>query len=72
MLSVGPSAAVFAPETVFSVPERKGKTGRSRSRLRPDREPQPIGVLIAAVDPEEWQTVAFRDGPDEGDPVSSR
>lgn len=72
VLSVGPSAAVFAPETVFSVPERKGKTGRSRSRLRPDREPQPIGALIAALDPEEWQTVAFRDGPDEGDPVSSR
>jgi SRSO17 transposase len=71
VLSVGPSAAVFAPETVFSVPERKGKTGRSRSRLRPDREPCSIGELVARVGPERFQTVAFRDGP-EGDPVSSR
>jgi SRSO17 transposase len=71
VLSVGPTAAVFAPETVFSVPERKGKTGRSRSRLRPDREPQQIGALIGALGPDEWQTVTFRDGL-EGAPVSSR
>lgn len=71
VLSVGPSAAVFAPETVFRVPERKGKTGRRRNRLRPDREPCSIGELVGRVDPERSQAVAFRDGP-EGDPVSSR
>jgi SRSO17 transposase len=71
VLSVGPSAAVFAPETIFSVPARKGRTGRSRSRLRPDREACPIAELVARVDHDEWQTVAFRDGPG-GDPVSSR
>ena len=71
VLSVGPSAAVFAAETVFSVPARKGKTGRFANRLRPDREPCSIAALVGGLGPGEWQTVAFRDGP-EGDPVSSR
>lgn len=71
VLSIGPAASVFAPQTVFSVPERKGKTGRPTSRLRPDREPRSIGELVAGLDPEQLQSVAFRDGP-EGEPVSSR
>jgi SRSO17 transposase len=71
VLSVGPSASVFEPQTVFSVPERKGKTGRPTSRLRPDREPCSIGELVAGLDSERLQSVAFRDGP-EGEPVSSR
>jgi SRSO17 transposase len=71
VLSVGPKATAFAPETVFEVPERKGKTGRPRSRLRPDRKPQQIGALIGGLAPDEWQTVTFRDGP-KGEPVSSR
>ncbi|MBW8059119.1 MAG: IS701 family transposase [Solirubrobacterales bacterium] len=71
VFSVGPKTTAFAPETVFEVPERKGKTGRSRSRLRPDREPQQIGALISGLGPDEWQALTFRDGP-EGEPVSSR
>lgn len=71
VLSVGPSASVFEPEVIFSVPERKGKTGRPTSRLRPDREPCSIGELVGALAPEQLQRVAFRDGP-EGEPVSSR
>jgi SRSO17 transposase len=71
VLSVGPSASVFEPEAVFSVPERKGETGRPTSRLRPDREPCSIGELVADLGPEQLQSVAFRDGP-EGEPVSSR
>jgi SRSO17 transposase len=71
VLSVGELASVFAPETVFSLPERNGKTGRSRSRLRPDRKPESIGALIARLGPGAAQTVTFRDGPD-GQPVTSR
>jgi SRSO17 transposase len=71
VLSVGPKATVFAPETVFAVPERNGTVGRSRRRLRPDREPESIAELIARLAPEAAQTVTFRDGAD-GRPVTSR
>jgi SRSO17 transposase len=71
VLSVGPKATVFAPETVFAVPERNGTVGRSRRRLRPDREPESIAELIARLGPEAAQTVTFRDGGD-GRPVTSR
>jgi SRSO17 transposase len=71
VLSVGPKATVFAPETVFAVPERNGTVGRSRSRLRPDREPESIAELIARLGPKAAQTVTFRDGAN-GRPVTSR
>jgi len=71
VLSVGPKATAFAPETVFAVPERNGTVGRSRRRLRPDREPESITALIARLGPKAAQTVTFRDGPD-GKPVTSR
>jgi SRSO17 transposase len=70
VLSVGPAAAVFAPETVFAVPERNGKVGRSRRRLRPDREPESIASLIARLGPNAAQKVSFRDGP-AGKPMTS-
>ncbi|MCA1701454.1 MAG: IS701 family transposase, partial [Actinobacteria bacterium] len=71
VLSVSAETAVFAPATAFAVPERKGKSGRPRGRLRPDREPQAIAELIAGLAPEDWQTVAFRARP-EGEPIRSR
>ena len=71
VLSVGQAASVFAPETVFSLPERNGKSGRSRSRLRPDRKPESIGALIARLGRDTAQAITFRDGPD-GKPVTSR
>jgi SRSO17 transposase len=71
VLSVSGQSAVFAPETKFAVPERQGASGRPRGRLRPDRKPQAIAELIAGLDRKDWQTVAFRDGPD-GEPTSSR
>jgi SRSO17 transposase len=70
VLSVSAQTAVFAPETKFTVPERKGSSGRPRGRLRADRKPQAIGELIAGLDRKDWQTVAFRDGPD-GEQMSS-
>jgi SRSO17 transposase len=71
VFSVDPRASVFAPETVFSLPERKGNSGRSRKRLRPDREPEAIAALIARLGEKAAHTVTFRDGPD-GKPMTSR
>lgn len=71
VLSVSPQLAVFASETSFEVPERKGKTGRPRKRPQPDRQPESIGSLVKRLGPREAQIVAFRDGP-EGEPVTSR
>lgn len=71
VLAVGPSASVFAPETVFAVPKNKRTSGRRRSQLRPDREPESIAALVKRIGLERIQAVAFRDGPD-GESVSSR
>ncbi len=71
VLSVSAETAVFAPGSAFAVPERKGSSGRPRGRLRPDRKPVAIAELIAGLDQNDWQSVAFRDGPD-GEPMSSR
>jgi len=71
VLSVSAETTVFGPQTTFEVPEPTGKTGRPRSRPRPDREPESIGTLIAGLGADAWQTVTFRDGPD-GKPMTSR
>jgi SRSO17 transposase len=71
VLSVSAETTVFASGIAFQVPERNGATGRPRGRLRPESKPVAIGELIAGLDPEQWQTVAFRDGPD-SEPMTSR
>jgi SRSO17 transposase len=71
VFSIDKTASVFAPDTVFVLPERAGETGRRRTRLRPDRKPEPAFKLIARLAPENMQTVTFRDGPD-GEPITSR
>ena len=73
VLSVSPDTTVFAPETVFEVPEPRGRgrQGRQRTRSRPDRKPEAIGALIAGLDGGQFQTVTFRDGPD-GEQMTSR
>ena len=71
VLSVGAATTVFAPETVFRVPEPSGKRGRPKSRPRPDRKPEAIAALVARLGPERFEAVTFRDGP-EGEPVTSR
>jgi SRSO17 transposase len=70
VLSVGPKARVFEQGTGFAVPARTSEDGRAPWRTRPDREPKPIGELIADL-AGDAQIVTFRDGPD-GDPVTSR
>lgn len=71
MLSVSKETTAFSEETSFAVPERKGKSGRPRGRLRPDRGPEAIGELIASLPDSDWRSVAFRDGP-EGKAAVSR
>lgn len=71
VLAVSSQVAVFAAETTFEVPERKGKTGRPRTRPQPDQAPESIGALIERIGPVQAQSVTFRDGPD-GEPVTSR
>ena len=62
VLSVGAECDVFAPGTVFAVPPRKpGSRGPAPSALRTDSEPQSIAELVAGLDPDDFQTVAFRD-----------
>jgi SRSO17 transposase len=70
VLAVGGQTKVFAPETVFDVPDRTGERGRPKSRPRSDREPEAIDDLIVRVADSQSRTVSFRDGPD-GEPVSS-
>ncbi|MDQ3675545.1 MAG: IS701 family transposase [Actinomycetota bacterium] len=71
VLSVCAETAVFGPGSAFAVPERKGTSGRPRGRLRADRKPKAIAALVTGLDEEDWQTVAFRDGPG-GEPLTSR
>ena len=71
VFSVSAETTVFEPETAFEIPSPKRAGGRPPKRLRPDREPVAIGELIARLQSEEWQTVAFRDGPD-GESITSR
>src|SRR5580700_9850444 len=72
LFSIDKTASVFAPDTVFSLPERAGQTGRSRTRLRPDRKPEPVQKLIERLASEHLQTVTFRDAPEDGEPLTSR
>jgi SRSO17 transposase len=62
VLSVGPECDVFEPGTVFAVPPRKpGSRGRAPSALQTDSEPRSIAELVAGLDRDAFQTVAFRD-----------
>ena len=72
VLAVSPDTTVFAPDTVFEVPEpRQSGKGRQKTRARPDRKPEQVGELIAGLDGGQFQTVTFRDGP-EDTPITSR
>ena len=62
VLSVGAECDVFEPGTVFAVPPRKpGSRGPAPSALRTASEPQSIAQLVAGLDRDDFQTVAFRD-----------
>ena len=71
VFSIGGECDVYAPDTVFAVPERKpGSRGRAPSVLRADREPVAITELVAGLEDDAWQTVCFRDA--DGQQLRSR
>jgi SRSO17 transposase len=73
VFSIDKKVSVFAPETEFSLPERAGETGRSTTRLRPDRKAESAQKLIERLADEHLQTVTFRDAPeDDGEPLTSQ
>jgi SRSO17 transposase len=62
VLSVAPECGIYPSGTVFAVPPRTpGSRGRAPSVFRTVTEPQSITELVGGVDPDAWQTVAFRD-----------
>jgi SRSO17 transposase len=71
VLSVSEEVSVFAPDTDFQVPETAPGRGRPRSRPQPGRKPKQLGALVARLDPAQFKTVTFRDGP-EGKRMTSR
>jgi SRSO17 transposase len=70
VLCVGPKTKVFEQGTTFAVPAKKPGAARAPVHPRPDRQPKPVGELIARLRTSAAQTVTFRDGPD-GDAVTS-
>jgi SRSO17 transposase len=71
VLAIGPECAVYAPDTVFTVPPRKpGSRGPAPSALKTEAEPRSIAELVDGLDPEALQTVAFRDA--DGQQLTSR
>jgi SRSO17 transposase len=70
VLSIGATSKVFERGTIFAVPAKKPGAARGPVRLRPDRQPKPVGAMIGGLRAGLAQTVTFRDGPD-GAPVSS-
>src|SRR6266508_5986456 len=62
VLSVGAECDIYAPDTVFAVPERKpGSRGPAPSALRADRDPVSIEAFVAGLDEDAFKTVCFRD-----------
>jgi SRSO17 transposase len=62
VLSVGPECDVYAPDTRFAVPPRKpGARGPAPRALKTDSQPRSIAELVAGLDADAFQTVAFRD-----------
>jgi SRSO17 transposase len=71
VLSVRPDTGVYAPDTVFAVPERTpGSRGPAPRALRADRDPTSIRARVAGLGEDAWQSVGFRDR--DGQPLCSR
>jgi len=63
VVAVNPTTTVFAPETVFAVPER-GPAGRPATVARPDRGAERVEAIARALPQSAWQTLACRTRPD--------
>ena len=62
VFSIEKIASVFAPETVFALPERKGQTGRARHACAPTASPS-RSKLIARLAPETCRPSRSGTGP---------
>jgi len=71
VLAVSAQIAVFGAQTIFTVPERNGPTGRPPSVARPDRKPESARALAERLPAEAFTTVACRTTP-AGEIVESR
>jgi SRSO17 transposase len=63
VLAVRAGTSVYAPETIFAVPERDGPLGRPRTVARPDRKPESAGSLAQRLPAEAWKTLPCRTTP---------
>ena len=71
VLAASAQIRVFGPETIFAVPEQKGKTGRPRSVTRPDRKPESVRALAERLPKRAWKTLPCRTTP-AGEQVEGR
>ncbi len=71
VLSIGPTSKAFCAQTVFVVAERKPGKGGTPTVARPDRPPRTLRALADELEPADFQTLAYGEGPD-GQPRSSR
>jgi SRSO17 transposase len=61
VLSINPETTIFAPGTVFAVPDRKpGRPGRTPAAHHADRDAVSVGEYAKTLTPEDFRTVAFR------------
>src|SRR3954453_23768586 len=59
LLSIGATSKVFEQHTVFAVPGKKPGAARGPVHPRPDRQPAPVGEMIAGLRASAAQTVVF-------------
>jgi SRSO17 transposase len=71
VVSIQAQTAVWAPETSFAVPERKGSSGRPPTVVRADRKPESVRALAERLPADAWKTLPCRTTP-AGDDVCSR
>ena len=71
VLAVSAQLGVFAPETVFEVPERRPGRGRSPSVARPDRRPESVRALAERLPARAWERLPYRTTP-AGENVNGR
>jgi SRSO17 transposase len=71
VLAVSPEIGVFAPETSFTVPERRPGRGRPPSVARPDRKSESVKALAARLPADAFKTVPCRSTP-AGEIIHSR
>jgi SRSO17 transposase len=61
VLSMKPETTIFAPGTVFAVPDRRpGSRGPAPAAQRADRAAVAVGEYAKTLAPEDFQTVSFR------------